>query len=210
MVRLDPIRDKEIIDIELQFKDLETVEKKMSSIKRAAQTGDKEAQKQLVILEGLKSGLESGKSARAIVSDENDPELIKDLQLLTLKPVLYVCNVDEGSVVEGNEYVEKVKAAISEENAGILIIGAAIEADINELDSYEDRQLFLEEIGLAEPGVNKLIREAYSLLKLQTYFTAGVKEVRAWTIHSGYSPTGSRSDPYRFRKGFYSGRSDQV
>jgi GTP-binding protein YchF len=200
---VDPIRDKEIIDIELQFKDLETVEKKMSSIKRAAQTGDKEAQKQAGILEKLKTGLESGKSARAIVDDENELELIRDLQLLTLKPVLYVCNVDEASVVDGNKYVEQVKEAIKDENAGILIIGAAIEADINELDSYEDRQLFLEEIGLAEPGVNKLIREAYSLLKLQTYFTAGVKEVRAWTIHIGdTAPQAAGVIHTDFEKGF--------
>jgi GTP-binding protein YchF len=200
---VDPIRDKEIIDIELQFKDLETVEKKMSSIKRAAQTGDKEAQKQLGILEKLKAGLESGKSARALVDDENELELIRDLQLLTLKPVLYVCNVDEGSVVEGNAYVKQVREAIKEENAGILIIGAAIEADINELDSYEDRQLFLEEIGLSEPGVNKLIREAYSLLKLQTYFTAGVKEVRAWTIHIGdTAPQAAGVIHTDFEKGF--------
>lgn len=200
---VDPIRDKEIIDIELQFKDLETVEKKMSSIKRAAQTGDKEAQKQAGILEKLKTGLESGKSARAVIGDENELELIRDLQLLTLKPVLYVCNVDEASVVDGNKYVEQVKEAIKDENAGILIIGAAIEADINELDSYEDRQLFLEEIGLKEPGVNKLIREAYSLLKLQTYFTAGVKEVRAWTIHVGdTAPQAAGVIHTDFEKGF--------
>lgn len=200
---VDPIRDKEIIDIELQFKDLETVDKKMSSIKRAASTGDKDAQKQLVLLEKLKEALESGKSARTVEMDENELELVKELQLLTAKPVLYVCNVDEASVVDGNKYVDQVKEAIKDEDAGILIIGAAIEADINELDSYEDRQEFLGEIGLKEPGVNKLIREAYVLLKLQTYFTAGVKEVRAWTIHIGdTAPQAAGVIHTDFEKGF--------
>lgn len=200
---VDPIRDKEIIDIELQMKDLETVEKKMSGIKRAASTGDKDAQKQVILFEKLISALESGKSARTVEMDDNEMELVKELQLLTAKSVMYVCNVDEASVVEGNKYVDQVKEATKDENAGILIIGAAIEADINELDSYEDRQLFLEEIGLSEPGVNKLIREAYNLLNLQTYFTAGVKEVRAWTIHIGdTAPQAAGVIHTDFEKGF--------
>jgi GTP-binding protein YchF len=182
---VDPIRDKEIIDFELQMKDLETIEKKISTIKRAASTGDKDAKKQLSILEKYQEALNAGLSARTIEVDKGDIKFVNELQLLTNKPVLYVCNVDEGSVVDGNSYVEQVKENIKNEDAEILILGAAIEADINELETYEDRQMFLEELGLSEAGVNKLIRKAYHLLKLQTYFTAGVKEVRAWTIHLG-------------------------
>ena len=200
---VNPIRDKEIIDIELQMKDLETVEKKMSGLKRAAQTGDKDAQKQLALLERIKGALEAGKSARTVEIEESELQFTRELQLLTQKAVLYICNVDEGSVVSGNKYVDQVKEAIKDENSDILIIGAAIEADINELDSYEDRQLFLEEIGLSEPGVNKLIRKAYSLLHLQTYFTAGVKEVRAWTIHKGdTAPQAAGVIHSDFEKGF--------
>lgn len=184
---VDPIRDKEIIDFELQMKDLETIEKKISTIKRAASTGDKDAKKQLSILEKYQEALNAGLSARTIEVDKGDIKFVDELQLLTNKPVLYVCNVDEGSVIEGNSYVEQVKENIKNEEAEILILGAAIEADINELETYEDRQMFLEELGLSEAGVNKLIRKAYHLLKLQTYFTAGVKEVRAWTIHIGDS-----------------------
>ena len=200
---VDPIRDKEIIDFELQIKDLETVEKKMSGLKRAASTGDKDAKKQVAILERLTAALMEGNSARSVEFDENEILFVNDLQLLTQKPVLYICNVDEGSVVSGNAYVDKVKEAIADENSEILVLGAAIEADINELDTYEDRQEFLEEIGLSEPGVNKLIQKAYSLLHLQTYFTAGVKEVRAWTVPVGAkAPQAAGVIHTDFEKGF--------
>lgn len=182
---VDPIRDKEIIDIELQLKDLETVEKRIESVKRAAKTGDKEAMKQLVILEKLQAGFEAGKSARIHEWEDSEVPFVKELQLITAKPVMYVCNVDEGSVVSGNDYVEKVKAAVADESAEVLIIGAKIESDIAELETYEERQMFLEDLGLDEPGVVKLIKSAYKLLGLKTYFTAGEKEVRAWTFKDG-------------------------
>lgn len=200
---VDPIRDKEIIDYELQMKDLETIEKKLSTVKRAASTGDKDAKKQLLLLEKFQDTLNAGESARTVEVDKADVKFVDELQLLTNKPVLYVCNVDEASVVEGNKYVEQVKENIKGEEAELLILGAAIEADINELDTYEDRQMFLEELGLSEAGVNKLIRKAYHLLKLQTYFTAGVKEVRAWTIHKGdTAPKAAGVIHTDFEKGF--------
>ena len=200
---VDPIRDKEIIDYELQMKDLETIEKKISNIKRAASTGDKDAKKQLSLLEKYQDALNAGLSARTIEVEKGDIKFVDELQLLTNKPVLYVCNVDEDAVVDGNEYVEQVKENVKDEDAEILILGAAIEADINELDTYEDRQMFLEELGLSEAGVNKLITKAYHLLKLQTYFTAGVKEVRAWTIHKGdTAPKAAGVIHTDFEKGF--------
>jgi len=200
---VDPIRDKEIIDFELQMKDLETIEKKISTIKRAASTGDKDAKKQLSLLEKYQATLNAGESARTVEVDKTDIKFVNELQLLTSKPVLYVCNVDEASVVDGNKYVEQVRKNIKGEDAEILILGAAIEAEINELDTYEDRQMFLEELGLSEAGVNKLIRKAYHLLKLQTYFTAGVKEVRAWTIHNGdTAPKAAGVIHTDFEKGF--------
>lgn len=200
---VNPVRDKEIIDFELQMKDLETLEKKASSIKRAAQTGNKEAQAQIKLLDRYIETINKGQSARTVSVEETDRDFAQDLQLLTNKPVLYVCNVDEGAVVTGNPYVEQVKDAISGENAELLVLGAAIEADINELETYEDRQLFLEELGLTEPAVNKLIRKAYHLLNLQTYFTAGEKEVRAWTIKKGdLAPAAAGVIHTDFEKGF--------
>ena len=200
---VDPVRDKEIIDFELQMKDLETVEKKISSVQRAARTGDKEAQRQLAVLEKIRDALNAGKSARTVEIDPADRKFVNELQLLTNKKVLYVCNVDEGSVISGNKYVDAIEKAVEGENAELLVLGAAIEADINELESYEDRQMFLEELGLEEPGVNKLIRAAYHLLNLQTYFTAGEKEVRAWTIHRGdTAPKAAGVIHSDFEKGF--------
>lgn len=201
---VDPVRDKEVIDIELQLKDLEVVENKLKTISRSAKTGDKTALKQEVLLNAIKEKLEEGKSAREIVPEtEDDIVLYKSLQLLTAKPVLYLCNVDEGSVATGNEFVEKVKEAVKNENAEVLFLGAAIEADINELETYEDRKEFLGDLGLEEPGVNKLIRSAYKLLNLQTYFTAGVKEVRAWTIKKGMTaPQAAGVIHTDFEKGF--------
>lgn len=182
---INPLRDKETIDIELQLKDLETVEKRLEKVNRAAKTGDKEAQKEQAVLQRFKQALESGISARAVEVNEEEEELMAGFQLLTAKPILYVCNVDEASAKDGNAYVDQVKEAVKDENAEILVLAVATEADIAELESYEERQMFLEDIGLDEPGVSKLIRSAYKLLDLQTYFTAGVKEVRAWTIPIG-------------------------
>lgn len=201
---VDPVRDKEIIDIELQLKDLETVEKKYDGIKRKIGTGDKTAVKEGELLQRLIAALESGKSARTVeINNDDEAEMLKGYQLITAKPVLYLCNVDEGSVVDGNEYVEKVKEAVKDENAEVLVIGAQIEADIAELDTYEERQEFLNDLGLEEAGVNKLIRAAYKLLNLQTYFTAGVKEVRAWTIKEGMTaPQAAGVIHTDFEKGF--------
>lgn len=201
---VDPIRDKETIDIELQLKDLETVEKRLEKAGRAARTGDKDAQKEAAALETIKKGLEAGNSVRAItLAEEPYLEFIKPLQLITDKPVLYVCNVDEASAVKGNPYVDRVRQAVEGENAGVLVLAVATEADINELDSYEERQLFLEDMGLEEPGASKLIRAAYALLRLQTYFTAGEKEVRAWTIPIGATaPKAAGVIHTDFEKGF--------
>jgi len=183
---IDPIRDKETIDYELQLKDLESLEKRIERVKKAARTGDKIAQKELVILEQVKEGLESATSVRAISLEPSERlEYIKPLQLLTDKPVLYVCNVDEASAKEGNSYVKQVKEAVKNEKAEVIVLAVATEADITELDTFEERQMFLDDLGLKEAGASKLIRSAYKLLNLQTYFTAGVKEVRAWTINIG-------------------------
>ncbi|WP_340198700.1 redox-regulated ATPase YchF [Ascidiimonas sp. W6] len=200
---VDPIRDKETIDIELQLKDLETVDKRLEKVNRAAKTGDKDAIKEQNVLKKFKSALESGISARAVETSEDEQELIKAFQLLTAKPILYVCNVDESSAKDGNSYVDRVKEAIKDENAQIIILAVATEADIAELETYEERQLFLEDIGLEEPGAAKLIRAAYTLLDLQTYFTAGVKEVRAWTIPVGATAPQSAGVIHTdFEKGF--------
>jgi GTP-binding protein YchF len=201
---VDPIRDKEIIDFELQLKDLETVEKKLEKVKRAARTGNKEAIKELEVLELLHKGLEQAQNIRGIALSEEDREaFVHPIQLLTDKPVLYVCNVDEGAAVQGNAFVDKVKETIAQENAELLVLAVSIEADINELESYEERQLFLEDLGLEEPGAAKLIRSAYNLLNQQTYFTAGEKEVRAWTISIGSSaPQAAGVIHTDFEKGF--------
>lgn len=182
---VDPVRDKEIIDAELQLKDLETVESRIAKVQKQAATGDKTAKRLFDVLSRYKSALEQGKSARTVGLDKEDRKLVCDLHLLTDKPVLYVCNVDEKSAVSGNAYVEAVRGAIREENAELLIVAAATEADIAELDTYEERQMFLEEAGLKESGVNRLIRAAYSLLNLETYFTTGPDETRAWTYVKG-------------------------
>jgi len=201
---VDPIRDKETIDIELQLKDLETAEKKLDKVKRAARTGNKDAQKEEAVLLQIKEGLEQGKSVRAITFDEKDrEEFVAPLQFITDKPVMYVCNVDEGSAVNGNAYVDQVSEAVKGEDAEVLVLAVGTEADINELDDYEERQIFLEDIGLTEPGSAKLIRGAYKLLNQQTYFTAGEKEVRAWTIPIGATaPQAAGVIHTDFEKGF--------
>lgn len=201
---VDPVRDKETIDMELQLKDLETVDKKLEKVKRAAKIGNKEAQKEETALLKVKKGLEAGVSVRAIeLIDEEREEFISNLQLITDKPVMYVCNVDEGAATSGNAHVDKVKEAVKDENAEVLVLAVGTEADITELDDYEERKMFLQDIGLDEPGSAKLIRSAYKLLRLQTYFTAGVKEVRAWTIPVGSSaPQAAGVIHTDFEKGF--------
>jgi len=201
---VNPVRDKEIIDTELQLKDLETVDTKLKRLEKQAKTGnDKDAKKGYEVLSTIKDLLEQGKSARTANLSEQDMVHVADCCLLTIKPVLYVCNVDEASVKTGNKYVDAVKEAVKTENAEVLIITAAMEAEIASLDTYEERQMFLGEIGLTEPGVNYLIKAAYRILNLQTYFTAGVKEVRAWTITKGMTaPQAAGVIHTDFEKGF--------
>lgn len=200
---VNPVRDKEVIDIELQLKDLETIEKRIASVSRMLKSGDKEIVRENELAHRIKAHLEQGKSVRSLEVDEKEKELVPKFQLITSKPVLYLCNVDEASAKNGNKYVDQVKEAVKDEQAEVLVIGAKIEADITELETYEERQMFLEELGLEEPGVNRLIRTAYALLKLQTYFTAGVKEVRAWTITSGMTaPQAAGVIHTDFEKGF--------
>jgi GTP-binding protein YchF len=200
---VDPVRDKEIIDIELQLKDLETIEKKIASLARSVKSGDKEVVKENDLAQKIKVALEQGKSVRALAFEENEKEIVKRFQLITSKPVMYLCNVDESSVKTGNAFVERVREAVKDENAEVLVIGAKIEADIMELETYDERQLFLDELGLDEPGVNRLIRSAYDLLTLQTYFTVGEKEVRAWTIRKGTTaPQAAGVIHTDFEKGF--------
>ena len=201
---IDPIRDKETIDIELQLKDLETADKKLEKVKRAARTGNKDAQKEETALIKVKEGLEAGISVRAIeLTDPEREDFIDAVQFITDKPVMYVCNVDEASAVSGNEYVNKVKTAVAHEDAEVIFLAVGTESDINELEEYEERQMFLEDLGLEEAGSAKLIRGAYKLLNLQTYFTAGVKEVRAWTIPIGATaPQAAGVIHTDFEKGF--------
>lgn len=201
---VNPIRDKETIDIELQLKDLETVEKRLEKVNRAAKTGNKEAQTEKALLDRIREALLQAKSARTIFPQSNDEEvLMESFQLITAKPVLYVCNVDESSAVNGNKYVDQVRELVKDEDAEVIVLSVGAEADITELESYEERQVFLEDMGLQEPGASVLIRAAYKLLKQQTYFTAGVKEVRAWTINIGATaPQAAGVIHTDFEKGF--------
>ncbi|PTR01309.1 hypothetical protein C8P68_101543 [Mucilaginibacter yixingensis] len=201
---VDPIRDKEIIDTELQLKDLDSIEKKISKIEKMAKTGgDKDAKKAFEVLSVYKAHLLEGKSARTAPVAEEDKEHIADIWLLTAKPVLYVCNVEESAVNTGNAYVDKVREVAKAEGAEVLVISAQIESEIAQLESYEERQMFLDDLGLAESGVNKLIKAAYKLLNLATYFTAGVQEVRAWTITLGFTaPQAAGVIHSDFEKGF--------
>jgi GTP-binding protein YchF len=200
---VNPVRDKETIDIELQLKDLETVEKRLERVKRTAKTGNKDAQVELVVLLKIEETLLKGISVRALSFNEKEQEFVRSLQFITAKPVLYVCNVDEGAAVSGNDYVEKIREAVKDENAEVIVLAVGTEADITELDDYEERQMFLADIGLEEAGVARLVRSAYKLLNLQTYFTAGVKEVRAWTIPVGSTaPQAAGVIHTDFEKGF--------
>ena len=200
---VDPVRDKEIIDTELLFKDIETVEKRLEKLKKAAKSGQKEDKKWVEIGQQILAHLESGKPARTLETPDEAEALRKELYLLTDKPILYVCNVDESSVVDGNAHVARFKEAVKEEDAEVLIICAGIEAEIIELESVEERLEFLEEMGLSEPGVNRVIHACYKLLNLITYFTAGEKEVRAWTIQEGWkAPKAAGVIHTDFEKGF--------
>jgi len=201
---VNPVRDKETIDIELQLKDLDTVEKRLDKVRKTAKAGIKEAQVEAALLEEIHKNLLAAKPARVVeAKNQDEEELLKSFQLITSKPVLYVCNVDEGSAKNGNAYVEQVKELVKDEGAQVLVLAVATEADITELETYEERQMFLEDLGLDEAGVSKLIRSAYKLLNLQTYFTAGVKEVRAWTIPIGATaPQAAGVIHSDFEKGF--------
>ncbi|MCY7410715.1 MAG: redox-regulated ATPase YchF [Chitinophagales bacterium] len=200
---VNPVRDKEIIDTELQLTDLESVEKKISRLGKLIKTADKEAKRGLEVLEIYKAHLMSGKSARSAPVSNEDRKFAADIFLLTEKPVLYACNVDEKSAINGNKYVDALNEAVKDENAEVMIISAAIEAEIALLESYDDRLSFLNDLGLNEPGVNKLIHGAYHLLNLATYFTAGVQEVRSWTIHKGMTaPQAAGVIHTDFEKGF--------
>lgn len=200
---VDPVRDKEVIDIELQLKDLETIDKRIQALSRIIKSGDKDAVKEYDLAVRVKEALEAGESARTVDMEPSEEPVMKSFQLITSKPVMYLCNVDEGSVKNGNAHVDALKEAVKNENAEVLVIGAAIESDITELESYEERQMFLDELELTEPGVNRLIRSAYKLLDLDTYFTAGEKEVRAWTIKKGMTaPQAAGVIHTDFEKGF--------
>ncbi|WP_337942250.1 redox-regulated ATPase YchF [Parabacteroides sp.] len=203
--KVDPVRDKEIIDAELQIKDLETIDSRIAKVQKQAQTGgDKQAKQAYEVLVKYKEALEQGKSARTVTFETKDEQKIAhELFLLTSKPVMYVCNVDEASAVSGNKYVDAVREAVKDENAEILVVAAKIESEIAEFETYEERQMFLQEIGLEESGVSRLIKSAYNLLNLQTYLTAGVQEVRAWTFEKGWkAPQCAGVIHTDFEKGF--------
>ena len=200
---VDPVRDKEIIDIELAFKDIETVEKRLDKLRRAAKSGDKDAKKVLDVSEHIKAQLEAGLPARAIELDEEGKGVLAELMLLTAKPILYVCNVDLESIHDGNAHTKRCIESVAAEKAEVILISAGIEADIAELDTREERMEFIQDMGLEEPGVNKVIRAAYHLLDLITYFTVGEKEVRAWTIRRGWkAPQAASVIHTDFEKGF--------
>lgn len=201
---VDPVRDKEIIDLELQIKDLESIDTRLQKIQKQAAAGDKAAKQTFQVLTAFREALIQGKSARTVHFDSKDDQKIADEQfLLTSKPVLYVCNVDEGSVISGNQYTEKVREAIKDEDAELLIIAAKTESEIAELESYEDRQMFLEELGLEESGVSRLVKSAFSLLNLETFITAGPMEVKAWTYRKGWkAPQCAGVIHTDFEKGF--------
>ncbi len=203
--KVDPVRDKEIIDTELQLKDLETIEARITRVEKQARVGaDKEAKLAFDVYSKIREVLLRGESARAVTFDSKEENRIaRELFLLTSKPVMYVCNVDEESAVEGNEYVDALREAVKNENAEIIVVAAKIESEIAEIDTYEEREMFLSEIGLDESGVSRLIKAAYKLLNLKTYFTAGVQEVRAWTFEDGWkAPQCAGVIHSDFEKGF--------
>ena len=201
---INPVRDKEIIDTELQLKDLETIESRLAKDQKAAAAGNKDAKITVEVLNRYKDALEKGLNARVVTFDNKDQmKVAHDLFLLTAKPVLYVCNVDETAAKTGNDYSAKIEQIAKEEGAEVLIIAAKTEEDIAELETYEDKQMFLEELGLEESGVNRLIKKAYHLLNLETFITAGEMEVKAWTYHKGWkAPQCAGVIHTDFEKGF--------
>lgn len=201
---VNPVRDKEIIDAELMLKDLETIDQRIDKVRKQAQTGDKQSKLLLDVLSAYRDALSEGRPARTVTFDSRDEQrAAHDLFLLTAKPVMYICNVDEKSAVTGNQYVEQVRQAVKDEHAEVLVIAAKIESEIAEFETYEERQMFLEEIGLTESGVARLIKSAYSLLRLRTYFTAGPLEVKAWTFRDGWkAPQCAGVIHTDFEKGF--------
>lgn len=201
---VDPVRDKEVIDTELQLKDLETVEVRLTKAEKAGKAGDKEAKKLADLLIRYREALQQGRSCRSVQpANEEEAAIAKDLFLLTNKPVMYVCNVDDASAAAGNAYVDAVREAVKDEKAEILIISARTESEIAEMEDYDDRQMFLEEMGLKESGVVRLIQSAYHLLGLQTFFTAGADECRAWTVPVGAkAPKAAGVIHTDFEKGF--------
>jgi GTP-binding protein YchF len=203
--KVDPVRDKEIIDAELQLKDLETIEARINKVEKQAKSGgDKDARLAYEVYSRIREALIRGESARTVIFDsKEEARAARDLYLLTAKPVMYVCNVDEASAVNGNHYVEAVREAVKNKDAQILVVAAKIESEIAEFDTYEEREMFLNEIGLKESGVSRLIQSAYRLLNLQTFFTAGPQEVRAWTFHKGWkAPQCAGVIHTDFEKGF--------
>lgn len=201
--QVNPVADKEVIDTELQLKDLESVEKKIARVEKMAKSGDAKAKKEISVLTEFKNHLEKGKNARTLDVPAEDLSAVSDLSLLTLKPVIYAANVDEASLPAGNQWVEKLKASVADENAEIVVLCAAIEAQIAELEDKDERALFLEEYGLTDSGLNRLIKASYNILNLITYFTAGVKEVRAWTIRRGWkAPKAAGVIHTDFERGF--------
>ena len=184
---VNPVRDKEIIDLELQIIDLELVERKMQRVEKLVRAGEKDAKKNYELLTVYKNHFESFQSARTVPLNEEERKVVKELCLITEKPVLYVCNVDDASALNGNKYVDMFKESVKDENAEVLVVAAKLESEIAELESMDDRLAFLSDVGLTEPSVNKLIKAAYKLLQLKTFLTAGPKEVRAWTIKEGYT-----------------------
>ncbi len=201
--KVNPVSDKEVIDTELQLRDLDSVEKRITRVEKIAKSGDAKAKKEYEVLNTVKKHLEEGKNIRALELEKEDRTIIKDLQLLTGKPIIYLANVDEESVQTGNEWSKALMEAVKTENAEVVIVCAGLEAQIAEFDDAEEKDMFLEEYGLKESGLNKLIRAAYLLLDLITYFTAGVQEVRAWTIKKGWSaPQAAGVIHTDFEKGF--------
>lgn len=201
---IDPVRDKEIIDTELQLKDLETVDNRLAKEQKIAAAGNKDAKGMVTVLQAYKEVLEQGLNARTVQFESKEEiQAAHDLFLLTSKPVLYVCNVDETAAKEGNEFTQKIAEIAATEGAEVLVIAAKTEEDIASLDSYEDKQMFLEELGLTESGVNRLIKKAYSLLNLETFITAGEMEVKAWTYQKGWkAPQCAGVIHTDFEKGF--------
>ncbi|MCB0518259.1 MAG: redox-regulated ATPase YchF [Lewinellaceae bacterium] len=200
---VNPVRDKEIIDTELILKDIETVEKRMDRLRKLAKTAKKEDLQALATAEEIMAHLNQGKPARSLELEGDAAELLNDMYLMTSKPILYVCNVDEASVVDGNEHTKRFMEAVKDEPAEVILISAEIESQIAQMDTIEERKEYLEMMGLHEPGVNRLIKSCYKLLNLITYFTAGEKEVRAWTIHRGWkAPKAAGVIHTDFEKGF--------